>query len=501
LLRNEDGNYFGAGGDGALLYSLLEVCEPNEIKCIQRILVEYNDLNSLNDYKVNGEEQTENQLKIRNMTKQTTKIVEEVSQKTYEIKENMTETLQEVHQDVINREPKAIEVYKEAITNRTDTWIDNIDTENIKIRQDWLIHKFKELNIPKKAKILDVGSWTGNFINTFYKMGYEDITCLDISTETVRLGKEAFPYFNWICDDIEKYDTHERYDVIIVFEVLEHLVYPLNVINKLKSLLTPTGKIFLTIPTEDVVFENGKNCEHISKIEEEPISIICDYYDIIESTNCRWYAGYLAKFKNVEDKPIEKRILIATPTAKYMEMETFSSIFNLTKPRNMEVDFQYFYGYNIAQVRNLIAHYAVENKYDYVLWVDSDIVLPKDALLKMLNYKKDMITGVYIQRFTDRKVPEIYIANNNNIVNAKIEDVMENKVMEIAGCGFGCVLTTVDMLKNIGYPQFEYHNALDHKDTLSEDVDFCIKAMRKNYKMYVDTSIKCEHIGATKFVV
>ena len=36
----------------SMFYPLIEQCEPNEIKCIQRILVNYNDVNPLNDYKI-----------------------------------------------------------------------------------------------------------------------------------------------------------------------------------------------------------------------------------------------------------------------------------------------------------------------------------------------------------------------------------------------------------------------------------------------------------------
>ena len=214
--------------------------------------------------------------------------------------------------------------------------------------------------------------------------------------------------------------------------------------------------------------------------------------------------------KNIEDQDAkiyiknepEKRILIGIPTAKYIEPETFRSIYELIKPHNTEVDFQFFYGYNIAQIRNLMAHYAIECHYDYLFWVDSDIVLPLDSLLKLYESDKDIISGVYIQRKQKEKVPEIYIPNElGGVSNIPLAKLWTDKTFEIAGCGFGCVLTKVSALKEVGYPQFEYFNAIDHKNTISEDVDFCRKAINKKIKIYVDPTIKCEHIGTTKFTL
>lgn len=55
--KNEEGLWYKAGGDLALFYSLLEEAAPSRIKCVTDITYVYNDLNPLNDYKINSEEQ------------------------------------------------------------------------------------------------------------------------------------------------------------------------------------------------------------------------------------------------------------------------------------------------------------------------------------------------------------------------------------------------------------------------------------------------------------
>jgi FkbM family methyltransferase len=53
------------------------------------------------------------------------------------------------------------------------------------------------------------------------------------------------------------------------------------------------------------------------------------------------------------------------------------------------------------------------------------------------------------------------------------------------------------VLHQIGYPQFEYHPALDHNNTISEDNDFCKKAINAGFSIWCDPTILCGHIGST----
>ena len=197
----------------------------------------------------------------------------------------------------------------------------------------------------------------------------------------------------------------------------------------------------------------------------------------------------------------KKRILIAIPTAKNIEAETFKSIYDLDVPPDCEVTFQYFYGYNIDQVRNLIADWVVKG-YDYLFSVDSDIALPRNALSKLMSHDKDIVSGLYIQRKPGLHILEIYEGNaHGGVSNMPYEKLKGRTLVEIAGCGFGCVLVKAEVMKGIGYPQFQYHSAIDHRNTISEDVDFCRKARDKGFKIWADPSVLCNHIGAFTFNV
>lgn len=167
-------------------------------------------------------------------------------------------------------------------------------------------------------------------------------------------------------------------------------------------------------------------------------------------------------------------------------------------PEGVTVDFKYFYGYQIDQIRNLIAAHACN--YDYLLSVDSDIVLPNDALVKMLAHNVHIVSGVYIQRKQGLEVPEIYRKNNTGgTSNVQMSDIMPPGLHEIDGCGFGCVLVNCNVFRHMTYPHFKYEMASAMQIQVSEDNYFCAKAQRNGVKIYVDSSIVCEHIGQWKF--
>lgn len=197
----------------------------------------------------------------------------------------------------------------------------------------------------------------------------------------------------------------------------------------------------------------------------------------------------------IQGKSVKKKILIAIPTAKYIEPQTFKSIYDLEVPDGYETTFQFFFGYQVDQVRNLIADWTIKG-FDYLFSVDSDITFESDTLKKLLSHDKDIVSGIYRQRL-DYEILEIYDKNLRNLNY----DQIKSDLFEIGGCGFGCVLIKSDAFKRVSYPQFEYHSALDHKDTFSEDIDFCKKTRAAGSSIWVDKTILCGHIGSTTFNV
>jgi FkbM family methyltransferase len=197
-----------------------------------------------------------------------------------------------------------------------------------------------------------------------------------------------------------------------------------------------------------------------------------------------------------------KRILIAIPTNKNIEAVTFKSIYDLIVPEGYVVDFQYFWGYQVDQVRNLIVHWTRGHNYDYLFAVDSDISFAPDTLIKLLSHDKDLVCGVYIQRIPGTHTIEVMRRDSRGgISHVDWAEIKGKGLVPIDGCGFGCALVKSSMLKELPYPQFLYQSAIDHANTISEDVYFCMKAAEHGFKLWCDTSVICDHTGSWTFTV
>ena len=94
------------------------------------------------------------------------------------------------------------------------------------------------------------------------------------------------------------------------------------------------------------------------------------------------------------------KILICVPTFENVYPDTFKSIYDLDTDGH-EVEFEYVRGYDCATARNRIATIALNNEADYVLMVDNDVVLPKDALKNLLENEALVCLGYYAHRDTN----------------------------------------------------------------------------------------------------
>ena len=66
-LRDKDGEYYKRAGDCALIYPIVEMCGKEHAHCLKRISHFYNDLNEINEGKVNLIEQERSKNRIRSI--------------------------------------------------------------------------------------------------------------------------------------------------------------------------------------------------------------------------------------------------------------------------------------------------------------------------------------------------------------------------------------------------------------------------------------------------
>lgn len=146
--------------------------------------------------------------------------------------------------------------------------------------------------------------------------------------------------------------------------------------------------------------------------------------------------------------------------------------------------------------RDAIAKYAAENDYDYVLYVDSDMVFSSEDLKKLVAHDTDIVSGLYVTRRGENKnVAYKEIITRRRFPNrapALIEDKTLAGYGPVAAYGFGFCLIKVKAMKNM---LKHYKSLFEPKWGVGEDIAFCIRARKCGYKLYIDRDVKIGHIG------
>ena len=204
-------------------------------------------------------------------------------------------------------------------------------------------------------------------------------------------------------------------------------------------------------------------------------------------------------------------ILIAVPTFETIYPDTFKSIYDLDSGGH-DLIFEYVRGYDCATARNRIAQTALDLDTDYVLMVDNDVVLPKDALVNLLDDPKDVCLGYYAHRDTDNIyrgrtcVCRLRQPDGGYYYNYPLESEYTAEELEalqeageykhaIHGGGMGCALIRTDVFRTIQYPWYDWVNYKDdHRGMLSEDLYFCEQCKAKHIKIYTDSRVACGHM-------
>lgn len=190
------------------------------------------------------------------------------------------------------------------------------------------------------------------------------------------------------------------------------------------------------------------------------------------------------------------RILVAIPTKSTIDAETAIAAANLD-PCGHEVDYAYADGrgvYGVHQARNRVVAKALEGGYDYLFSIDSDTIVPPDAIGLLLDPAVDVCLGVYRYKNETMDCPFFkFVPGENGSDKWNWDEVPEGR-FEVKQAGLGCALIKTDVFRSLIKPYFYWEERSSGCHT-GEDIYFCNKAHAAGYKIWADGRVKCGHAG------
>lgn len=153
--------------------------------------------------------------------------------------------------------------------------------------------------------------------------------------------------------------------------------------------------------------------------------------------------------------------------------------FGLFTPRRTGID----------RMRNSLAKMAIEQEFDYLAFIDDDVIVPLDLFDKLYAADADIVAGWTIIRGYPYENMFFEFDKNRNLTTNK-DQTRDGKTIPVDAIGFSTALIKVDLLRKIPPPWFVTG------PTNTEDIYFCLKARQyvPDCTIKVDKSIETMHI-------
>lgn len=97
------------------------------------------------------------------------------------------------------------------------------------------------------GKLLDVGSGQGFFLYHAQQHGFS-VTGVDVSSRAVAFCEQTFHIKVHLQNINQDFNFDEKFDVITMWHILEHVSDPLGFVKRLRQFLAPQGRLIVEVP-------------------------------------------------------------------------------------------------------------------------------------------------------------------------------------------------------------------------------------------------------------
>jgi len=170
-------------------------------------------------------------------------------------------------------------------------------------------------------------------------------------------------------------------------------------------------------------------------------------------------------------------------------------------------------GNQIARQRQSLIDYWYDNmQTDWLMWIDSDIVMTTDAFQLLWDsaekISKPLVTGVYFvsqenEQSLMEPTPAIYMNTDNKYVTRTIHPMPVNQLIPVDVAGFGFVLMHRSVVPRVREVAGDFsvfgENQQAANKFISEDVSFFRKAKEAGIQTYAHTGAHLQHLKTFSF--
>lgn len=181
-------------------------------------------------------------------------------------------------------------------------------------------------------------------------------------------------------------------------------------------------------------------------------------------------------------------VLIAVPCVGPVSFEWAAALAKLYRNAPEGSEILKVGRYSVDEARNQACRLAIRRGFDWIFFLDSDVIPPSDCLPRLMKHDEPIVSGAYI----NRDLLDCWGDSDN-----PPEDLVEARLT-----GAGCLLIQADALRAIPQPWFRlsYPELVKSNPwgdypifVTPEDHYFCWKAQKTGFRVLLDNTVRCKH--------
>lgn len=162
----------------------------------------------------------------------------------------------------------------------------------------------------------------------------------------------------------------------------------------------------------------------------------------------------------------------------------------------------------VARFKNRIIDFAVEEDFDYLFFIDSDLVLHPNVLKHLISCDKDIISEIFWTQWKPKAMPQpnVWLYDNYDMAHQEITEILspiETQIRrykfltglrlpgihKVGGLGACTLISREPLVRGVNFSRIP-----NIKYLKGEDRFFCVRAAVLGFELFVDTRYPAYHI-------
>jgi len=305
---------------------------------------------------------------------------------------------------------------------------------------------------------------------------------------------------------IDSNNTDILYNIAYLYNRLGQINKSISFYKKLYHL---TKEPELKKEVEETIQSYGKNTKYNvligSPVHQKPHIL----KEFLESLKGLSKEGIEVDYYFIDDNTNEESSKLLLNFSQYEK----KVIINKSKNKDKYVCNNYTHNWKenlvwkVADFKNSIIEYARDNHYDYLFFIDSDLVLHPNTLKQLISTGKDIVSEIFWTKWKPDmpELPQVWMKDaytqydfsreerlDQNEINKRhsqfINKLRSPGLYEVGGLGACTLISKYAIDKGVSFKEIK------NLSFWGEDRHFCVRAMALGLSLYVDTHYPAYHI-------